>query len=276
MKRLVLALCAFALVGAAPRTPFRVAVLSPTEGTCATLPPTADRGEKAYFEHLSRRLERQVQVCPVATYAQAAAALSAGKVDMAPLDAAGYAASAGSARAVLTVRAKGALSRTAVVAMVRAGASPNLKNRKVAFGGAGAAGLDQPRVVLAQQGAPTSLDREVVAADAEGAIAAVRAGRADAVVLHAGAWQRQCRGASPTEHPCADLSVVWRVRPAAMLALAVRKDLSDPERYRLIGVHVPMHLEDKAAFVWAAGQLGGNGAEFEAAEADALKPGLRR
>ena len=72
---------------------------------------------------------------------------------------------------------------------------------------------------------------------------------------------------------CGDLKVVWRAaRPQAERAYAVRRDLPDPLRYRLLGVHLAMHLEDRPAFDWAAAQLAPGAADFEPAEAQALEP----
>ena len=76
----------------------------------------------------------------------------------------------------------------------------------------------------------------------------------------------------PKEQPCGDLKVQWRARPKADRALAVRRDLPDRVRYRLLGIHLPMHQEDPAAFAWAAAQLGSGAADFQPAESQALEP----
>jgi ABC-type phosphate/phosphonate transport system substrate-binding protein len=100
----------------------------------------------------------------------------------------------------------------------------------------------------------------------------VRAGKADALALGAAAWQRQCQNPSPKVQGCADLTVVWRARPEAQRAFAVRRDMPDPLRFRLLGIHVAMNIEDRAAFDWAAAQLAPGAADFEPAEALALEP----
>ena len=89
-------------------------------------------------------------------------------------------------------------------------------------------------------------------ANAEGALEALNAGKADAIVLHAAAWQRLCTPDDPkVKPPCDDLRILLKARPQAALAIVVRKDISDETRYRLIGIHMPMHLENRAAFAWA-------------------------
>ena len=57
--------------------------------------------------------------------------------------------------------------------------------------------------------------------------------------------------------------------PQAAGAIVVRQDMPLETRYRLIGIHMPMHLENKAAFAWAASWLP-KAAEFEPTEAQSL------
>lgn len=87
------------------------------------------------------------------------------------------------------------------------------------------------------------------------------------MVLHAGAWQKLCRGDQPGEDLCADLKVLWRQRQVADQAWAVRLDMTDDWRFRLIGIHVAMHNEAPDAFAWAAGP---DAEEYEPTEAKAL------
>ena len=278
MRRPLLAIASSAaslgLIAAAP-APFRIGVLAAASGPCAAPASSAPAGERAYFDLLNKRLEREVLACPVASPQDGAAALAAGKLDMAALDDASYPAAKASARAAMTVRLQGGLARVAVVLAVKAGQAgdpQSLKGRTIAFGGSTPVALLLPRTVLTEQGyGPGVFGRELVTDDEAAALAALRAGKADAVVLEAAAWQRQCQ-ATKGKSPCADLKAVWRARPEAERAFAVRRDLPDPIRYRLLGVHLAMHLEDRPAFDWAAAQLAPGGADFEPAEAQALEP----
>ena len=274
MKRLLLAAALLGLMGAAP-APFRIGVLAPASGPCAAPGASAPAGERAYFDLLNKRLERQVLACPVANPQDAAAALVAGKLDMTALDAVSYPAAKSAARAAMTVRLQGGLARVPVVLMVKAGQAgdpQSLKGRTIAFGGSAPVALLLPRAVLAQQGyGPGEFGHELIVDDEAAALAALRSGKADVVALESAAWQRQCQ-ASKGKSPCGDLKVVWRARPEAEHAFAVRRDLPDPMRYRLLGVHLAMHLEDRPAFEWASAQLAPGAADFEPAEAQALEP----
>lgn len=274
MRRTALALAALGLVAAAP-APFRIGVLEPSSGPCAKLPSSAPSGERAYFDLLAKRLERPVLACPVASLSEGAARLAAGRLDMTVLDRASYPPVRGRVRATMTVRPGERLARVPVVLAVKAGRGgdpQSLRGRTIAFGGSSAAALALPREVLSEQGYGAAISgRELIAPDEISALAALRAGKADAVAFEAAAWQRQCRDPTGRTKPCADLTVVWRARPQTQRAWAVRRDLPDPFRFRLLGVHMAMHLEDKPAFDWAASQLAPDGADFEPAEADALE-----
>ena len=274
MKRAILVVAALGQMGAAP-PPFRIGVIQPAAGPCAPPPASAPSGERAYFDLLAKRLGRAVLACPVASFAEGAADLAAGSLDMTVLDEASYPSVKASVRAMMTVRPEGGVARVPVVLAVKPGrdASPQaLKGRTIAFAGASPVALGLPKAVLSEQGYGGDLfAHELVMEDEAAALAAVRSGKADAVALEAAAWQRQCRGVALKDQPCADLKLVWRARPLAHRAFAVRRDLPDPFRFRLLGVHVAMSLENRAAFAWAAAQLSNGAADFQPAEIQALE-----
>ncbi|MGA0601310.1 PhnD/SsuA/transferrin family substrate-binding protein [Caulobacter sp. KR2-114] len=264
---------ALGLLGAGPPPPFRIGIVGPSSAPCAAPAASVPAGERAYFDLLARRLDRAVLACPVASYAEGAQALAAGRLDMTAIDAASYPPVRGAVRAAMTVHADGTPVRVPVVLAVKAGQDggpATLKGRTVAFGGASAVALALPRQVLAEQG--YGAPHELLAPNEAAAMAALRAGKADAVALQAAAWQRQCQAPSPKVRPCADLKLVWLARPQAQRAFAVRRDLPETLRFRLLGVHVAMNLEDRPAFAWAASQLApAGGADFQPAEPLALE-----
>jgi ABC-type phosphate/phosphonate transport system substrate-binding protein len=275
MRRILAGLAATLFLGAAaPASPtLRIAVAPAAPGPCAP-PAGAAAGEKAYYDHLAHRLDREVLRCPFADTAAAAAALAQGKVDMARLDPAAYAPVSAQVRAILTVRGKRESNRIPVYVAVR-DADPAhdvaaLKGRGVAFGGRSAAGLTTPQAVLADRGLQPTDYRPQVEPDGDEALVDLRAGRVEAAAVNGAAWQRVCRMSSPKEPtPCRDLRVLVRARPKAAWALAVRRDMPSELRYRLIGIHVALHLENPAAFAFAAAGAP-DPAEFQPAEAEAL------
>lgn len=252
----------------------RIAAVEAASSACAPLGGGAPAGEKAYYKLLEQRLGRDILKCPVASRAEAASALSAGKLDLAVLDMPSWEPIKANTRAILTVRPQGALNRIPVVVATKAASAPAglqaLKGKKAAFGGVTPAAFATPRKALADQGLdPAFFSVEEKLSDSDAAAKALRSGAADVLVLNASAWQRLCRGDKPKEDHCGDLKVVWRGRPRAPLAMVVRTDMPLDEKFQIIGIHVAMHLEAKDAFAWASSWVPG-GAEFEATEADAL------
>ncbi|WP_309645547.1 PhnD/SsuA/transferrin family substrate-binding protein [Phenylobacterium sp.] len=278
MKRSLVAGLAAALLtatGAAAAEPLRIAAISPKAGPCAALGAASPAGEKAYYDHLAKRLGTVVQRCPVASAAEAATALAAGKLDLAVLDRAAFAPVSGTARAILTLRPQGGLNRIVIVLAVPA-TSParslvDLRGKTLVLGGATPAALAVPRQAMADRGATTGFfGQERVEADGEAAAAVLRAGQAQAMALHAAAWQRLCpKVAVKKAKPCTDLRVLARIRPQASQAIVVRQDMPLDTRYRLIGIHMPLHLENATAFAWASA-WSPKAAEFEPTEAQAL------
>jgi ABC-type phosphate/phosphonate transport system substrate-binding protein len=263
---------------AAQAATLRIAVPAPATAPCKAAAGQGSPAERAYRELLAKRLEVEVLDCPVVGAAGAAQALAAGQVDLAVLDPAAFAPVAAKVRAILTLRPRGGLSRVPVVLATRADAArksvKDLKGGRLVFGGDVPSALALPRWALADQGmGPDFFGKEEIARTAEDAVASLRAGRADAMALNAEAWQRICRGNTPKEKPCADLQTAWRGRPRAAAAVAVRRDMPDQLRYRLIGIHVAMHLEAPEAFA-AASAFAPGGEDFEPAEADALSPAM--
>lgn len=277
MRKLILAAAALALLtgAASPTAPLRIASIEAKSGACAPLGGEAAAGEKAYYEHLAQRLNVKVLKCPVTDRRAAAKALAAGQLDLAVLDPASFAPVSATTRSILTVRPEGGLNRVPVVLAVTATSSAktlaDLRGGSLAFGGATPAALALPRTILAQRGlGPSAFAREITEPNAEAALTAMLSGQADAIILHAAAWQRLCVPDDPKiKPPCVGLRVLMRARPEAALAIVVRKDIADETRYRLIGLHMPMHLENRAAFAWASSWAPG-AAEFEPTEALAL------
>lgn len=256
--------------------PLRVGVPAAQASPCRPIEAwsegtNAGSGEAAYFRHIQRRLKRQVLRCPL-PFGEAATALATNKVDMAALGQETFAPVRETTRAFLTLRREGALTRVPVVLAVRTGERARLRRgATLTLAGNGPAGRDLPRQVLSEQGMGKGyFAAEIVAPSEDDALQKLRARHADVIALHAGAWQRLCRGDTPTETPCADLEIIWRARPTAELAWGVRRDMPEALRYQLVGIHLPMHLENTAAFQWAADQIGEAGANFEPAEALAL------
>ena len=279
MKRLLVTLGAVLLLAASGPVdaPLRIAVVDPAGGACAPVPQDAPAGERAYYEHLAGRLQASVQRCPFADEAAAAQAVAEARADLAAVGAEAFGPTAGETRAILTVRRREAPNRIPVVVAVRADASPqglaDLRGASLALDGRSEIVTDLTLDALSDYGAEESFfGGQMRERGYEEAAAALRAGRADALALHAGAWQRLCRGDSLDEDLCGDLRVVWSQRPVARRALIVPLDMPAERRFRLIGIHIALHLEAPEAFAYAVGYAEpmDDAEAFEPTEARAL------
>lgn len=254
--------------------PFRLATNAAAAVPCRPLGSDANASKRALFKLLALRLNVEVLDCPVAGFRGAAEALAAGQVDMGALDPESYAPVAAKVRAILTLRPKDGLIRTQVVTAVRGGSSfkslGDLRGQRLVFIGVAPYDRDLPRKALADQGAgPSYFSKEVVAASAEDALSRLREQDVDVAVINADAWQRSCRGVKPQDQPCGDLRIVWKGRPRAASAVAVRLDMPPRLRFQIMGIYVAMHLEAPDAFIAASAFAPGN-ENFDGAEAAAL------
>lgn len=277
MRHLTRALAATLLLLAAPQAAsgaaLRIAAPGAGAGACHPLEKTAAPGESAYYKHLAKRLDVDILKCPVKDRLAAAQALAAGKADMAMIDTAAYEPVKSQVRAFMTVRSSGPPARVPVVLSTLKASGrdlASLEGRTIVFGGAIPASHEVPKQALADKGMGGGFfGREIVAEDYQDAVKILRSGKADAMILHASAQRRLCRGATPKAQPCADLAVLWTGRARAPAAFAVRRDMPDLVRYQILGIHLAMHMEAQKAFAWAAGWAP-SPVEFEPTEAEAL------
>ena len=171
----------------------------------------------SYLKLLSDRLEIPVEACPLADRAEGAKMLAANAIDMTQLDPASYAPVAAKVRPFLTKRV-GTLGRTEAVLVV-AQASPirgvaQASDKRLVFAGTVPVMWDEPKHALRDAGLDAiTLGKATAVAGPAAAMAAIRTGSADAMVLHSAAYTRLCRGASKADKPCAGLREVWRGRP---------------------------------------------------------------
>jgi len=276
MRELAVIASIFLLVPTAVHAdPFRLASVG-ANAACRPLPAGAPPGLMSLHKLLSARLGVQVLDCPLADRRSAAAALASGSVDMAELDPGSYALAADNVRAILTVTPTGEPGRVPVVVAVTVASGitslADLKGRRAVFAGSATYDFTGPRAALSDQGAGTGFFSSEIKAESAGSAAQLLRSRgADALLLNGDAWERSCRGDTPTAKPCSDLKIVWRGRPRAKTAMAVRRDMPAQIRYRLVGIYVAMHLESPEAFAAASALKPGAGS-FDPTEADALSP----
>jgi len=245
---------------------------APATAACAAPGAHTPPALAALAKHLSGRLQMAVQLCPFADPAAAATALAQGRVDFAKLTPAAWPAAKGKGRPILTVRPEGRLPRSPILAIV-----------KTSVGRLDAAAIAQRRVIAIKQdplyydaaraavatrgGAAIAGTTTPLAGSFNAAIGALAAGKADVALMPGEQWQAGCSADKPL---CAPYLVAWQDRPVADSAWVLRAGLPDELRYRLIGIFLPLHLENAQAYAGASGGVKG---VFEPTEAAALDGG---
>jgi ABC-type phosphate/phosphonate transport system substrate-binding protein len=255
-----------------PLTQLRIASVEPGKDCMADSAswPTEKRG---YISHLAKRMGVPVKICPVANMAEAAKALAEKRVDFASLDPVSYAPFRSDIRPILTPRTPMNLGRTEV-ALVVAAASPlgkleDVDRAKLVFAGSSAARLEGPRRTMAAAGVPKAvLDGARKTEGPIEAAAVIRAAPDTAAAYLSADWSRLCRGMSKTDKPCTDLREIWRGRPQAPFAWAVRRDIPRESWARLVGIHVALFEDEPKIARWLAPDTN----EIEPTEATALDP----
>lgn len=242
---------------------------APATAACAAPGASTPPAIAALARHLSGRLTMSVQLCPFADPAAAAAALAQGRVDFANLTPAAWPAAKGKGRPILTVRPDGKLPRTPILAIAKASVgkldAAGIARRRVIVIKQDPLYYDAARAAVATRGGPAIVKTPTpLAGSFDAAIGALATGKADVALMPGEQWQAGCSADKPL---CAPYRVAWQDRPVAGTAWVLRADMPDELRYRLIGIFLPMHLENAQAYAGAAGGVKGG---FEPTEATAL------
>jgi ABC-type phosphate/phosphonate transport system substrate-binding protein len=224
-----------------------------TEGCQAS---SADAVSTAYIAHLKARLEKPVLLCGAKDGAAAAAALKAGEVEMALLEPQSFLAVKEQTRAILAPRFDPVEGRIMAVAITLTSSGKDnlekLKGVRPIFIGDAAPSRAIPLQAMEDHGVDTATFGPQVIATENTGYQALRDGKGDILIITAGARQRICRAENPKGGICPDITEVWRGRPTAAKALVVSNNMTEADRYQLIGIHIAMHNDNEAAFAYLA------------------------
>ncbi len=259
-----------------PLTKLRIGFTGIGTGGCAVTAPSYPAPLTRYLKLLSDRLEIPVEACPITDRADGAKKLADKAIDVTLLDPASYAPVAATVRPFLTKRV-GTLGRTETVLVVADASAirtlPQAEGKRLIFAGKIPVMWDEPKHALHDAKlSDATLGTAVATTNVNAAMAAVRSGATDAMVLHSAAYTRLCRGASKSDRPCAGLREVWRGRPIAQEAWAMRRDMPPETWVRLVGIHVALFTDAPDVAAWLAPGT----TEIEPIEAMGLGPALAK
>lgn len=283
LKWFVLAgLSVFGLITATaqlPRTQTLTVALPLAEDTadapgCYFADALSDPGAKAYAEHLQSRFSNRIELCLTVDTSEAAALANSGDATLAWIGQDDAETLGENWRSFLTLRAHDNLGRPPYV-LFQANGSNGAEDRNQKQIGLVAGKPERLFVGMALQTLGdhglsvegVDVDQRFVAADE--LFSAVRTQSVDLGILDANTWGRNCGVLEPAYNPCSDLEVIFQERPRADYAMMIENSQSLEFRYRLVSVHIALHIEAPEAFDWINQ---GRGTEFQAAEFNALMP----
>ncbi|KAF0117268.1 MAG: hypothetical protein FD163_2349 [Hyphomonadaceae bacterium] len=255
----------------------RIAIAGVAGEGCSAAP--SDLAAKAYIAHLSSRLNRPVLLCPAKDKAAAANALISNNAEIALLDTASFLPVKDQAQSIFVGRYSRIDGRVLGVAMTLKADGitdiSKLSNKRPIFLSEAASGHAIELQALSDYGFNTKeFGPEVIIAENE-ALEALRQKRGDVLITTAGARQRICRSDDPQEVLCGDIAEIWRGRPSAPFAFVASREISDADKYQLIGIHIVLHTENPTAFAFIE-KVMPTSIALDPSEADALLKGQRR
>jgi ABC-type phosphate/phosphonate transport system substrate-binding protein len=239
---------------------------------------STDTAATAYMAHLQKRLAKPVLLCGAKDSAAAAQALKAGEVEMALLDSQSFIAVKDQTRAILAPRFDPAQGRVLTVAMTLTSSGKDnlekLNGGRPIFIGETPPSRDIPLQALADHGLETkNFGPQIFATEITG-FKALQDGKGDMLIITAGARQRICRAEDPKGGICPGAIEAWRGRPTAPKAFVVSNNMSEADRYQLIGIHIAMHNDNPAALAFISSLLP-NAIMLDPTEPSALLKGTR-
>jgi ABC-type phosphate/phosphonate transport system substrate-binding protein len=254
----------------------RISIPSKSPSACTAAP--SDPAALAYVNHLKARLGKPVLLCGAKDGAAAALALASGEVDLAILQPADLATPTPKIRSILAPRVDPATGRvlSVVVSLAKSGidSTAKLSGLRPIFIANLPASRDVPLRALEDHGVDTkAFGPELMATENTG-FAALKEKKGDFLVLTAGARQRMCREVDPEKTACPEFVEIWRGRPTADKAFATQSNMSNADRYQLVGIHIALHIQNKAAFEFVSQQFPG-ATSLDPSEAGALSAGTR-
>ena len=242
---------------------------------CKSSADLLDPVAKSYAELLADRFNTDVTICLTDTPEEVVALAQEGEVNFAWVTKEAAAPILGDWRPALTLRYENGLGRVPFVMFaLRSGQSvDDLSELQASDIGV----IDRPPQSLHINLAKRVLkDFNILKDDGveplpyqthEALFEAVENGQIPAGILEAGTWGRVCAVLDPDATFCDHFEVMLYDRQRADIGFILPTDTDRERFYRLIGVHIALHLDLPAAHDWLRQ---GKGLEFEPTEASAM------
>ncbi|WP_273242521.1 hypothetical protein [Hyphomonas atlantica corrig.] len=246
-----------------------------TDGAgCKTSEALTDKNARTYARHLSERFNTEAVLCLTTSLEEATSLAEHGEVNMVWVDQSSATPILSSWRASLTLRSRTGLGRPPFVLFGKANAIHlgDLNTNKIGFLDRAPQNLniDLASRLLSDFGfANETIDQAARFDSIEAIFTAVENGSLDAAIVEAGSWGRACAVLEADSTICDGFEVLIYDRPRAENAFMIPSETDMERHYRLVGVHIALHLDHPEVFEWLSQ---GKGQEFDPTEATAMLP----
>ena len=244
---------------------------------CKTESELADENAKAYVSLLAARFNTDVTLCLTETPEDVVALAEQGEVNFAWAEQASVSPILESWRPVLTLRENTGLGRAPFVLFTLAGESGSTELGAIEAANIGfldrppeALNIDHAQRVLVDFGmAQEDLSEPRLFGTQSDLFEAVETAEIQAGILESGTWGRACGVLDPASTFCDHLEILIYDRSRALNAFMIPNETEKERHFRLVGVHIALHLEAPEVYEWISQ---GRGEEFEPTEAAAMLP----
>lgn len=243
---------------------------------CKSASNLVDPTAKAYAQYLESRFNTLVTLCLFNTVGEAVEAVDETNTNFIWVDEESGSPLLEAWRSSLTLLPSNGIGRTPFV-LFRLKSQPefdleNLSMARIGFLNQTPHQLhvDAARKILSDYGLPANTSETGVASsNIQTLFEAVQKREVDAAILEASSWAIYCGVLDADSTACDDYEIMIYDRPRAPHAFMIPNDTDLERHYRLIGVHIALHLKRPELYEWLSQGLG---SEFEPTEASAMLP----
>ena len=259
-------------------TPLKVALplasISEDGEGCFAQAELKDTGAKSYADHLASRFDTDITLCLTSSQEELEALLlQDAAVNLAWVNQETFENVSDSWRSLLTLRAMNGLGRPPAILFTHIEnevAASDVPPEQIGYISKEPSVLhiDIVQRVLTDAGLSVSAPTDdQLFSGVDTLLEAVKTKAVPYGLVEASGWGRECAVLEAGNDPCGDLNVILNERPLAIEALALHLSADKERQFRLVGVHIGLHLEAPEAFAWLTQ---GKGSELEPTESTAL------
>ena len=241
---------------------------------CKSSADLVDPNAKVYADHLESRFNTDLTLCLTNSVTESVAMAGEASSTMVWVDQGGAEFLGESWRAAMVLRSENGLGRTPFVLFgLKSGQTIDLQAvaaDRIGFLGQPPAALhvdEGLRILRDYELTSDTFQPAIIMPSVQDMFEAVEQQEVDAAIFEASTWGAACAVLDADSTICDGYEILMYDRPRATEAFMIPNTMSTERHYRLIGVHIALHLDHPDVFTWLSQ---GQGSEYEPAEADAM------